>query len=91
MAEQIAEKRKNLKKVRTGVVVSDKMDKSISVLVVRKEMHPIYKKFFNRSKKYIAHDPENTCKEGDTVKIRECRKLSKTKSWYLVEIVERKK
>ena len=91
MAEQMAEKRKNLKKVRTGVVVSDKMDKSISVLVVRKEMHPIYKKFFNRSKKYIAHDPDNACKEGDTVKIRECRKLSKTKSWYLIEIVERKK
>jgi len=87
----MVEERNNLKKVRTGVVVSDKMDKSISVLVVRKIKHPTYKKFYNRSKKYIAHDPENTCKEGDTVKIRECRKLSKTKSWYLVEVVERKK
>ncbi|HAQ61156.1 TPA: 30S ribosomal protein S17 [Candidatus Delongbacteria bacterium] len=87
----MVEERNNLKKVRTGVVVSDKMDKSISVLVVRKIKHPTYKKFYNRSKKYIAHDPENTCKEGDTVKISECRKLSKTKSWYLVEVVERKK
>jgi small subunit ribosomal protein S17 len=87
----MVEERKNLKKVRTGVVISDKMDKSISVLVVRKIKHPTYKKFYNRSKKYIAHDPENTCKEGDTVKISECRKISKTKSWYLVEVVERKK
>ena len=87
----MVEERNNLKKVRTGVVVSDKMDKSISVLVVRKIKHPTYKKFYDRSKKYIAHDPENTCKEGDTVKISECRKLSKTKSWYLVEVVERKK
>jgi len=87
----MVEERKNLKKVRTGVVISDKMDKTIAVLVVRKIKHPTYKKFYNRSKKYIAHDPLNTCKEGDTVKIRECRKLSKSKSWYLVEVVERKK
>ncbi|MFO7810344.1 MAG: 30S ribosomal protein S17 [Candidatus Delongbacteria bacterium] len=83
--------RKNLKKVRTGLVVSDKMDKTISVLVVRKIKHPTYKKYYSRSKKYMAHDPENTCNAGDTVKIRECRKLSRNKSWYLMEIVERKK
>lgn len=85
------EKRKNLKKVRTGLVVSDKMDKTISVQVVRKVKHPTYKKFYNRTKKFLAHDPENTCNIGDTVKIGECRKLSKNKSWYLVEVVERKK
>ncbi|MBU4487075.1 MAG: 30S ribosomal protein S17 [Candidatus Delongbacteria bacterium] len=87
----MVEQRKNLKKVRSGVVVSDKMDKTISVLVVRKVKHPTYKKYYNRSKKYLAHDPENTCKEGDTVRIRECRKLSKNKSWCLIEVVERKK
>ncbi|MCG2761082.1 MAG: 30S ribosomal protein S17 [Candidatus Delongbacteria bacterium] len=87
----MVEQRKNLKKVRSGVVVSDKVDKTISVLVVRKVKHPTYKKYYNRSKKYLAHDPENTCKEGDTVRIRECRKLSKNKSWCLIEVVERKK
>lgn len=87
----MVEQRSNLKKVRTGVVISDKMDKTISVLVVRKIKHPTYKKFYNRSKKFLVHDPENTCHEGDTVKIRECRKLSKNKSWYLVEVVVRKK
>ena len=85
------EKRSNLKKVRTGLVVSDKMDKTISVLIVRKIKHPTYKKYYNRSKKYLAHDPKNECSAGDTVRIRECRKLSKNKSWYLVDIVERKK
>lgn len=85
------EKRTNLKKVRTGLVVSDKMDKTIAVQIVRKVKHPTYKKFYNRTKKFLAHDPENTCSTGDTVKIGECRKLSKNKSWYLVEVVERKK
>ncbi|MBN2857564.1 MAG: 30S ribosomal protein S17 [Candidatus Delongbacteria bacterium] len=85
------EKRTNLKKVRTGLVVSDKMDKTIAVQIVRKVKHPTYKKFYNRTKKFLAHDPENTCSIGDTVKIAECRKLSKNKSWYLVEVVERKK
>jgi small subunit ribosomal protein S17 len=87
----MVEERKNLKKTRTGVVVSDKMDKTISVMVVRKVKHPTYKKYYNRSKKFLVHDPLNSCNEGDTVKIRECRKLSKNKSWYLVEVVERKK
>ena len=72
-------------------MVSDKMDKTISVLIVRKIKHPTYKKYYNRSKKYLAHDPKNECNSGDTVRIRECRKMSKNKSWYLVDIVERKK
>jgi small subunit ribosomal protein S17 len=83
--------RENLKKERTGIVVSDKMDKTIGVLVTRKVKHPTYKKFYNRCKKYLAHDPENTCTEGDKVKIRESIKLSKRKTWYLVEVIERKK
>lgn len=86
----MAEERKNLKKVRTGVVVSSKMDKTISVLVERKVKHPIYKKIFVRSKKYMAHDENNTCNEGDRVTIMETRKLSKNKCWRLVEILERK-
>ncbi|MFZ1704717.1 MAG: 30S ribosomal protein S17 [Saprospiraceae bacterium] len=80
-----------LNKVRIGVVASDKMDKSISVLIERKLKHPIYGKFVKRSKKFIVHDENNECKVGDTVKITETRPLSKTKSWKLVEIVERAK
>ncbi len=83
--------RKNLKKTRTGIVVSDKMDKSISVLVERRIKHPIYKKYYTRSKKYMAHDAGNSCNVGDLVKIMETRKLSKNKTWRLVEIIERKK
>lgn len=85
------ENRTNLKKVRQGIVVSDKMDKTISVLVERKVKHPIYRKYFNRSKKYLAHDPENTCNIGDKVSIMECRKYSKRKAWRLVEVLERKR
>ena len=87
----MTEQRRNLKKVRVGVVISDKMDKTITILVTRKTKHATYKKYINRNKKYLVHDAENTCKEGDTVKIRECRKLSKRKNWHLVEVVERKK
>jgi len=83
--------RKNLKKVKTGVVVSDKMDKTISVLIERRIKHPVYKKYYVRSKKYLAHDAENTCHTGDKVKIMETRKLSKRKTWRLVEVVERVK
>ncbi len=83
--------RKNLKKVRTGVVVSDKMDKTITVLVERKVKHPLYLKYFVSTKKYMAHDENNTCKMGDLVRIMETRKLSKNKTWRLLEIVEHKK
>ena len=83
--------RNNLKKTRTGVVVSNKMDKTIAVLVERKVKHPVYKKYFTRSKKYLAHDAENTCQTGDKVRIMETKKFSKRKTWRLVEVVERKK
>jgi len=82
---------RNLRKERVGVVVSDKMDKSIIVAVARKVKHPIYGKFVNKTTKFHAHDEDNTCNEGDTVKIMETRPLSKTKCWRLVEIMERAK
>jgi len=82
---------RNLRKERIGVVVSNKMQKSIAVAVRRKVKHPIYGKFITRTKKYIAHDEENTCGIGDTVKIMETRPMSKNKNWRLVEIIERAK
>ncbi len=82
---------RKLRKERTGVVVSDGMDKSIIVAVKRKVKHPIYGKFINRTKKFMVHDEENTCKVGDTVRISETRPLSKNKSWRLVEVIERAK
>ncbi|TAL00784.1 MAG: 30S ribosomal protein S17 [Rhodospirillaceae bacterium] len=72
------------KRILQGVVVSDKQNKTIVVRVERRLMHPIYKKFIRRSKKYAAHDENNTCKIGDTVRIRECRPISKNKTWELV-------
>jgi small subunit ribosomal protein S17 len=72
------------KRILQGVVVSDKQDKTIVVRVERRLMHPIYKKFIRRSKKYAAHDEANSCKVGDTVRIRECRPISKNKTWELV-------
>lgn len=72
------------KRILQGVVVSDKMDKTVVVSVERRVMHPIYKKFIRRSKKYHAHDEDNTFKAGDTVRIRECRPLSKTKNWEVI-------
>ncbi len=72
------------KRVLKGVVVSDKADKTISVRVERRIMHPLYKKFIRRSKKYSAHDPENSCKIGDMVRIQECRPISKSKRWELL-------
>lgn len=80
-----------LNKVRIGVVTSDKMDKTIAVLIERKLKHPIYGKFVKRSKKFLVHDEKNECKIGDMVKITESRPLSKNKSWRLLEIVERAK
>ena len=82
---------RNLRKVRVGKVVSDKMDKSITVAIKRKEKHPIYGKFVNKTKKFVAHDETNSCQAGDTVRIAETRPLSKTKRWRLVEIIERAK
>ena len=72
------------KRVMEGVVVSDKMDKTITVKVERRIMHPLYKKFIRRSKKYAAHDEANAFKVGDTVKIQECRPISKRKTWEVV-------
>ena len=82
---------RNLRKERIGVVSSNKMDKSIVVMVERKVKHPLYGKFVKKSTKFIAHDEENTCNEGDTVKIMETRKLSKNKNWRLIDIIERAK
>jgi len=72
------------KRVLQGVVVSDKQDKTVTVLVERRVMHPIYKKYVRKSKKYAAHDEANVVKEGEIVRIRECRPLSKRKSWEVV-------
>ncbi|HAM97366.1 MAG TPA: 30S ribosomal protein S17 [Marinilabiliales bacterium] len=85
------ENTRNLRKERVGVVVSNKMDKSIVVAVARKVKHPIYGKFVNKTTKLHAHDENNTCNIGDTVRVMETRPLSKTKSWRLVEIIERVK
>ncbi len=71
------------KRVMTGRVVSDKMDKTITVLVERRIMHPLYKKFIRRSKKYAAHDEDNACVEGDLVRIEECAPISKRKTWIV--------
>ena len=83
--------KRNLRKERIGIVSSDKMDKSIVVMVERKEKHPIYGKFVKTTNKFTVHDEENTCNEGDTVRIMETRPLSKNKKWRLVEIIERAK
>lgn len=82
---------RNLRKERIGVVVSNKMEKSIVVAVKRKVKHPIYGKFVNSTTKFVAHDEKNECSEGDTVKIMEIRPMSKSKRWRLVEIVEKVK
>ncbi|WP_194851092.1 30S ribosomal protein S17 [Nonlabens antarcticus] len=82
---------RNLRKERIGVVRSNKMDKSIVVAEVKRQKHPMYGKFVLNTKKYVAHDEKNDCREGDTVRIMETRPLSKTKTWRLVEILERAK
>jgi len=83
--------KRNLRKERVGVVTSNKMQKSIVVSEVKKVKHPMYGKFVLKTKKYVAHDEENDCNIGDTVKIMETRPLSKSKCWRLVEIIERAK
>jgi small subunit ribosomal protein S17 len=82
---------RNLRKERTGIVTSSKMDKSIVVMVERKVKHPKYGKYVKKSSKFVAHDEKNDCNEGDTVKITETRPLSKRKNWRLMEILERAK
>jgi len=85
------ENKRGLRKTRIGKVTSNKMDKSITVAVERKIKHPVYGKYIKKTIKLTAHDAENTCNEGDTVKVMETRPLSKTKRWRLVEIVEKVK
>jgi small subunit ribosomal protein S17 len=82
---------RKLRKTRTGVVSSNKMDKTITVSVERKVKHPIYGKFVKKTTKFMAHDEKNECSIGDTVKIMEIRPLSKNKCWRLVEVIEKVK
>ena len=82
---------RNLRKERIGLVTSNKMDKSIVVSIQRRVKHPLYGKFVKMTSKFIAHDKNNDCNEGDTVKIMETRPMSKTKKWRIVEIIERAK
>ena len=82
---------RNLRKERIGVVVSNKMEKSIVVEIERREKHPIYGKFIKKTSRFMAHDEKNDCNIGDTVRIMETRPLGKRKCWRLVEIIERAK
>ena len=82
---------RNLRKERIGVVTSNKMEKSIVVAIERRVKHSLYGKFVKKTSKFVAHDQENTCNEGDIVKIMETRPLSKHKNWRLVEVIERAK
>ena len=80
---------RNLRKVRTGVVVSNKMDKSVVVAINTVRKHPLYGKYMKRTAKFMAHDEDNSCNEGDRVRIMETRPLSKNKHWRVIEILER--
>ena len=82
---------RNLRKTRTGKVISNKMDKTIVVAIVDNVKHPLYNKIIKRTYKLKAHDEENTCKIGDRVRVMETRPLSKDKRWRLVEVIERAK
>jgi small subunit ribosomal protein S17 len=82
---------RNLRKTRTGVVVSNKMEKSITILVERRLRHPIYGKYVKKTKKFMAHDETNDANEGDLVRIMETRPLSKSNRWRLLEVLERAK
>jgi len=81
--------KQGIEKTKIGTVVSNKMEKSIVVRVERKVQHPLYKKYIKRSTKFMAHDPENTCNIGDTVKIIETRPMSRRKRWRLLDVLER--
>ncbi|MFT6166468.1 MAG: small subunit ribosomal protein S17 [Vicingaceae bacterium] len=85
------ENTRNLRKERIGVVVSNKMDKSITIAVESRVKHPMYGKFIKKTSKFMAHDEKNDCSIGDTVKIMETRPMSKNKNWRLVEVIERVK
>lgn len=85
------EDRINMRKVRVGIVVSDKMEKTITVAVVNRKTHPVYGKTIHNTAKFKAHDEKNEAHEGDTVEIAETRPLSKTKRWRLLRVVEQKK
>ncbi len=82
---------RNLRKTRSGVVTSNKMDKTITVAIERKVKHPLYGKFVKKTSKFHAHDEKNECSIGDTVKIMETRPISKLKRWRLVEVIEKVK
>ena len=85
------DKERTTRRERIGTVVSNSMDKSIVIAVHTKMKHPIYGKFVNKTSRFMAHDEENSCNVGDTVRISETRPLSKNKRWRLVEIIERAK
>jgi small subunit ribosomal protein S17 len=87
----MVEGQRKQRKVKTGTVVSDKMDRTITVAIERLVPHPLYKKYHKRTSKFMAHDPENSAGKGDVVRIMECRPLSRHKSWRLVEVVEKAK
>lgn len=87
----VSQKRQTKRKTRIGLVSSNKMDKSITVSIEKRVKHPIYKKYFKKTTKFVAHDEKNECSEGDIVKIMETKPLSKKKRWRLVEIVEKAK
>ena len=82
---------RNLRKERVGLVVSNKMEKSIVVSEVKRVKHPMYGKFVLKTKKYVVHDEKNDCNVGDTVRIMETRPISRSKCWRMVEIIERAK
>ena len=85
----MSEEAKKAQRTITGRVVSDKMDKTVSVAVERLIKHPVYGKYIRRTTKVLAHDASNECKEGDRVAISECRPVSKSKSWAVVDVIER--
>lgn len=87
----MSEEKRNLRKTRTGVVVSDKMDKTVVVAIKTRAKHPLYGKVLNKTSKLKAHDEENACGIGDTVRVMETKPLSKDKRWRLVEIMEKAK
>jgi small subunit ribosomal protein S17 len=89
MSEAVTTEQRGMRRQLTGRVVSDKMDKTVTVLVERRVPHPLYNKFVARSKKYHAHDENNEYRPGDLVLIEECRPLAKTKAWRVVKLVEK--
>jgi small subunit ribosomal protein S17 len=91
IAESATSEARGRRKERVGKVVSDKMDKTIIVTLTRQVPHPLYKKYFKKTTKFVAHDEKNDAKTGDTVRIMETRPLSKTKRWRVVEVLERAK